>query len=163
MSESPSKIETMKKLFFGTMLMLALTLSAIAQPGKLGPRAQEKIEAYKIAFFTERLQLTPEESKDFWPLFNQFETERDALRDKYNLESKKVELMSDKEVENFVMQHIELEEEQVKLRRNYVRRFMEVLPIRKVALLQRVDRDFKQHLLDEMIRRKEARQGGRRN
>jgi len=148
----------MRKSFFGIALFLMLAFAASAQPCKPGERAQEKIEAYKIAFFTERLQLTPEESKSFWPLFNQFENERDALRDGYKLEDRKIELMSDKEVEDFVMQHFEMEEKLVKLRRDYVRRFMEVLPIRKVAILQRVDTEFKRHLLEQLQKRQEKRE-----
>jgi hypothetical protein len=147
----------MKKLLFATLLSLASLVAVSAQPNKLPERAQEKIEAYKIAFFTEKLQLTPEESKSFWPLFNQFENERDAIKDKNDLDGKKIELMSDKEVEDAVMKHLEMEEQIVRLRRDYVRRFMEILPIRKVAILQRIDREFKQHLLEEMKRRREER------
>ncbi|MBI5914070.1 MAG: hypothetical protein HY842_01735 [Bacteroidetes bacterium] len=149
----------MKKLFFAIILMSACMVTSFAQPGR-GEKAQEKMEAFKIAFFTEKLQLTPEESKAFWPLFNQFENERDALKDKYDLEGKKLELMSDKDVEAAIMEHIEMEEQMVKLRRDYVRRFMEVLPVRKVALLQRTDTDFKRALLEEIRKRREAKQGG---
>ncbi len=142
--------------------MLAVVSAALAQPGQ---RAQEKMEAFKIAFFTERLQLSPDESKAFWPLFNQFENERDALKDKFDLEGQKLELMSDKDVEAAIMQHIEMEEQLVKLRRDYVRRFMEVLPVRKVAMLQRIDTEFKRALLEEIKKRREERQGNgpRRN
>ncbi len=154
----------MKKLFFGTMLFLAFTLAAQAQ-GPNKERRQEKIEAYKIAFFTEKLQLTPDESKSFWPLFNKFEDERDAVREKYDLDGKRFELMSDKEVETSVMNFLDGEEQIAKLRREYVLKFKEVLPIRKVAMLQRLDREFKQYLLEELKKRKEERLngGGRRN
>jgi preprotein translocase subunit SecA len=152
----------MKKLLFLTALLAAFSLVAFAQPrrGQQGEQAKEKIEAYKIAFFTEKLQLTPEESKTFWPLFNQFENERDALREKFDLDGKRFELMSDKEVEDAIAKHIDAEEQMVKLRRDYVQRFKQVLPIRKVALLQRIDQEFKRHLLEEMKRRRENRQGG---
>lgn len=145
--------------------MLAIVSVALAQPGQRGERAQEKMEAFKIAFFTERLQLSQDESKAFWPLFNQFENERDALKDKFDLEGQKLELMSDKDVEAAIMQHIEMEEQLVKLRRDYVRRFMEVLPVRKVAMLQRIDTEFKRALLEEIKKRREERQGNgpRRN
>jgi hypothetical protein len=146
----------MKNLMFTTLFTLACLTASFAQQG---PR-QEKIEAFKIAFFTERLQLTPEESKAFWPIFNQFENERDALKDKYDLDNQKLELLSDKDVEAAIMQHMDMEEQLVKLRRDYTRRFMEVLPIRKVAMLQRIDNDFKRALLEEIKKRREARQGG---
>ncbi|TAK44933.1 MAG: hypothetical protein EPO28_04260 [Saprospiraceae bacterium] len=152
----------MKKLLFGTLLLFAFAVGTYAQPGsRQGPiaaRAQEKIAAYKIAFFTEQLQLTPEESKDFWPLYNQFEDERDKLKDKGDFQGKKIELMADKELEDFIVQQLDMEEQQVKLKRDYVHRFMQVLPIRKVAMLQRTELEFKRQLLDEMKRRQENRQ-----
>ena len=136
-------------------------MTAQAQPGQRGERVQEKMEAFKIAFFTEKLQLTPDESKVFWPIYNQFENERDALKDRFDLDNQKLELISDKDVEAAILQHIEMEEQLVKLRRDYVRRFMEVLPVRKVAMLQRIDTEFKRALLEEIKKRREARQGGR--
>ena len=149
----------MKKISLATVFMFALVATVLAQPGPRGERAQEKMEAFKIAFFTEKLQLTPDESKAFWPLYNQFENERDGLKDKFDLDNQKLELMSDKDVEAAIMQHVEMEEQMAKLRRDYVRRFMEVLPIRKVAMLQRIDREFKLALLEEIKKRREARQG----
>lgn len=146
----------MKNLMFTSLFSLTFLTVSLAQQG---PR-QEKIEAFKIAFFTERLQLTPEESKAFWPVFNQFENERDALKDKFDLDNQNLELMSDKDVEAAVTQHLDMEEQMVKLRRDYIRRFKEVLPIRKVAMLQRIDNDFKRALLEEIKKRREARQGG---
>ncbi len=150
----------MKKLSLAIVFMLAFVATSMAQPGQRGEKAQEKMEAFKIAFFTEKLQLTSDEAKVFWPIYNQFENERDALKDKFDLDNQKLELMSDKDVEAAIIQHIEMEEQMVKLRRDYVRRFMEVLPVRKVAMLQRIDNDFKRALLEEIKKRREARQGG---
>ncbi len=143
----------MKNLIFTALLILLFGARGFSQRG-------EKIEAFKIAFFTEKLQLTPEESKVFWPIFNQFETERDALKDKFDLDNQKLELMSDKDVEAAILQHMDMEEQLMKLRRDYTRRFMEVLPVRKVAMLQRIDNDFKRALLEEIKKRRETRQGG---
>ncbi len=150
----------MKKLIVTTLFLFAVLAASVAQPGQRGERAQEKIEAFRIAFFTEKLQLTPEESKTFWPLYNQFENERDALKNKFDLDGQRFELLSDKDVEAAIMQHIDMEEQMVKLRRDYVRRFMEVLPVRKVAMLQRIDNDFKRALLEEIKKRRENRQDG---
>jgi hypothetical protein len=150
----------MKKLIVTALFLLAVVAANFAQPGQRGERAQEKIEAFRIAFFTEKLQLTPEESKTFWPLYNQFENERETLKNKFDLDGQRFELLSDKDVEAAIMQHIDMEEQMVKLRRDYVRRFMEVLPVRKVAMLQRIDNDFKMALLEEIKKRRENRQDG---
>jgi hypothetical protein len=157
----------MKQVLTGAaVLLLSLTLSG--QPGRSREGRQEKMEAYKIAFFTEKLQLTPEESKAFWPLYNQFESEREALRKRYGQDNVRLELMSDKEVTAFLEKGIEMEEQQVKLKKDYLGRFQEVLPVRKVAMLQRIDREFKMELLQKLRELRGAqsppgnrRQGGR--
>ncbi len=149
----------MKKLLFGTIMLLA-AVALNAQQGRMNERMQDKVEAYKIAFFTEKLQLTPEESMDFWPLYNQFENEREALKTRYKLEGRRIELMSDGEVEDFVNKQLEMEEQMVKIRRDYVQRFKKILPIRKVAMLQNIDNEFKRALLEEIRQRRENRQGG---
>jgi hypothetical protein len=35
----------------------------------------EKIQALKIAFITQKLQLTPSEAQRFWPVYDQYQTE----------------------------------------------------------------------------------------
>ena len=146
----------MNKILLGIALVLASFTVANAQQGNMRAARQERIEAFKTAFFTERLQLTQEESKNFWPLFNQFEKQQDNLKDKYDLKRKRLELLSDTEVKEYILNQLEMEDELVKLRKDYIMRFMDVLPVRKVAMLQRIDREFKKELLKEI---RERRQG----
>ena len=150
----------MKKVFFAALFLFSVATMATAQSGPQGKRAkEEKIESLKIAFFTEKLQLTPNESKQFWPLYNQFEKEYKELKEKYGLNGKKLELMSDAEVEDFVMGQVQMAEDQAKIRRDYTLSLKEVLPIRKVAMLPDVNREFKKVLLEEIRRRRQQRQG----
>ena len=150
----------MKKVFLGTALLLLFSLVANAQRGSMRAERQERIEAFKIAFFTEKLQLTPDESKAFWPLFNQYEDRQDALQKKYDLKGKRLELLSDEEVKGHVMKQLEMEDEMVKLRKDYIMQFMDVLPVRKVAMLQRINREFKKALLQEIRKRKQGNRSG---
>lgn len=152
----------MKKLFFLIILSLAFSEALLAQKGPLGEQAKERIEAYKIAFFTEKLQLSPDESKQFWPLYNELENAEKNIRQKYGLEGKRLELLSDSELENYVEQQLKLEEEMVKVRREYFNKFKKILPIRKVAMLQKVDKEFKRHLLQELRNRPQNRPDNKR-
>jgi len=40
----------------------------------------EKIQALKIAFITQRLDLTPAEAEKFWPIYNDYEHELNNIR-----------------------------------------------------------------------------------
>ena len=150
----------MKKILFIAIPLFLFMTSIQAQQDRGRAQRQERIQTFKVAFFSEKLQLTPEESKNFWPLFNQFEEKQEALREKYNLRGQRLEFLSDIEVKEHVMNQLEMEHEVVKVRKDYTMQFMDVLPIRKVAMLQRVNREFKKELLKEMRERRQNRQGG---
>lgn len=157
----------MKKVFLGATLLCIVAVSAMAQTQSRSERKQakkEEIQRLKVEFFNNKLQLSDQEASDFWPVFNQYEEEQDKLKEKYNLKNKKLELMSDAEVEDFVMGQVQMAEDQAKLRRDYVERFKQILPIRKVAMLPQVNREFKKVLLREMRQRRqgEQRKGGGR-
>lgn len=150
----------MKKVFLATAFIFLFGLVAMAQRSEMRAEMQERVEAYKIAYFTEQLALTPDESKVFWPLFNELEQKQEDLREKYDLRGKKLELLSDSEVKDHIMSQLEMEQEAVKIRKEYMLKIMDVLPVRKVAMLQKVNREFKKELLKEMRQRRQNRRSG---
>lgn len=150
----------MKKIFVGIAILFLVHSSISAQ--QRGQRAanQEKIQAFKVSFFTEKLQLSPAEAEKFWPLFNQFEKDKKALRSKYDKKGSRIELLSDNEVKDYILRQMEKEQEMIDLRKGYIMDFMDVLPIRKVAMLQRIDREYKKAILDEIRNRRQGRKAG---
>src|SRR6185437_8323510 len=66
----------MKKYLLVLTLIFGSFSFVFAQNGQ---RA-EKIQALKIAFITQKLQLTSTEAEKFWPVYNQYENEIKSLR-----------------------------------------------------------------------------------
>ena len=64
----------------------------------------ERMEALRIAFVTEELALTPEESKVFWPLHEAFESKMTSMRDSLlqQRESFEASTAGERELEAFV-------------------------------------------------------------
>jgi len=110
------------------------------------PRVDERIEAMKAAFITERLGLTPEEAQIFWPLYNEYRDSQRELRREYR-PRKPIEEMTEAEASDFLDRSLEEETQLLELRRQYLGRFQQVLPARKVALLGKVEEEFKRELL----------------
>ena len=48
--------------------MVGFGFSLFAQSGKLSEDKRKEFEAQKVAFFTQEMDLTPEEATKFWPL-----------------------------------------------------------------------------------------------
>jgi hypothetical protein len=144
----------MKNIPLIMALVVLLPLLGWSQPKRTG----ERIEAFRIGFFTQRLQLTPEESQQFWPIFNEMEEKERNIRKTY-MDDRRLELLSDAEAEQLIDNYFEMEEKLLQVKKEYYQKLRNVLPARKIALLPRIDRQFKERLLEEMRNRQQG--GGR--
>lgn len=142
----------MKKLFFISLLSLFCISITIAQDRK-DPRAEflEKIKTEKISFFTNRLSLTPAEAQLFWPVYNEYEKKIIEIQLKRNdLENTpefRIEKLSDQEITKLTNSYIESFEMEGSLKKEYYKKFLEVLPAKKVLQMYRTDNSFRSHLL----------------
>jgi len=120
---------------------------------------REKVEAMKVGFLTQRLDLTPEEAKVFWPVYNKYQDELEVIRKsrRENLVNakKNFDEMNDKDIEKAVDNELASRQNELDLLKKYNPQFKQVLPIRKVAKLYKAEEDFKRKLLD-MIQERRA-------
>ena len=141
----------MKKL----ALMLAFAFVSIAlfaqgPNGEREGRRSERVEAFRVGFYTQQLNLTVEESKAFWPIFNELQDKMQELRKSERRLNQEGAELSDKELEEAINQRFDLRQKQLDLEKEYYQKFKAVLPIKKVAQLPRVEREFKTELLKKM-------------
>lgn len=130
--------------------------------------AKEKVDAMKIGFITNFLDLTSEEAKNFWPVYNKYQDEIELLRrsrrDNILNEQTNLDSMPDGELEKLVDSEIIFHQNELDIQKKYHPQFKHVLPMKKVAKLYRAEEEFKRKLL-EMIRekRQERKQQMREN
>lgn len=140
----------MKRIFLMS-LMVVLTILVKAQNG-------ERLETMKIGFITERLNLTSEEAKVFWPVYNKFTDELKKLRQttkgKITEEMADITTMSDAEAEKVLNDMVNFKVNEAELIKKYAQEFKKVLPIKKVVLLFKAENDFKRELLKKLTQRK---------
>ena len=72
------KLSEMKtKILFAIAATIALAAgTAMAQDDKARNDWQDRMKAHKIAFLTDRMELTSDEASVFWPVYNKAEQER---------------------------------------------------------------------------------------
>ncbi|MDX1940497.1 MAG: hypothetical protein SFU99_08095 [Saprospiraceae bacterium] len=142
----------MKKAIIGLLLLCFAVGASYAQDEDL-PEPQgelaRRVEAMKKAFITDRIGLTPKESQDFWPIYNQYEEEQKKIRQKYKF-SGNFATMTDADAEKMVEGNLEMEQELLNLKRDYIQRMRKVIPIRKVAMLGRAEREFREELVKRL-------------
>jgi len=66
---------TMKRALLIILTALLPASGLIAQNSN-----RERLEAYRIGFFTRKLNLTPGEAEKFWPAYNEYQKERIKLQ-----------------------------------------------------------------------------------
>ena len=149
----------MKNVFLLTFLFFtSVTIAQERRPAK------ERVDAMKIGFLTERLNLTSEEAKTFWPVYNMYSDELEKLRKgrRENILNTKENLddLSDAELEKNVDNEINFRQNELEIIKKYHPQFKKVLPIKKVAKLYKSEDDFKRRLLEMIQGRKEDRRQG---
>jgi hypothetical protein len=149
----------MKEFILGLCFVCVCGVSLFAQPRD---RGNAKIEAQKVAYITNRLDLTAEESAEFWPIYNQFQKKRKAISRKYK-RTQRIENMSDPELEEQMISNFKKDQELLDLKKTYFEKLKKVLSIRKIATLHVAEREFKTTILDMMKDRRKERQKRRNN
>lgn len=136
-----------------------LCFSAYAQDKPSKEKKEDKVKAWKIAFITERLDLTSDEAQKFWPVFNAFEAENKALKDKHKLEpdANKDGTVSEEEAEKALAKQLELRQAQVDLIKKYNTEFKKAIPATKIVKLYQATEDFKKVLLQRLKKMQQNR------
>ncbi len=137
------------------ILILLMAFSVQAQPGK----RMERIHAIKVAYLTDKLQLTSEESEKFWPIYNRFEEERFAIARKYKKDAA-AQGQSPEDAMRSIDDDIEMQEKMLELRKKYKEEFLKVISPKQLATLVESEREFKKLLLQQLKERRENRGGG---
>lgn len=139
-------------------IILGATFSAWAQ-GKLSEEKRKEFEAQKIAYFTQELDLTPEEAAVFWPLYNEMlkkVREQDMKLREITCETRKSAKLTEEQEKQRVMDLLKYEQKMLDIKKEYYQRLMEVVPAQKVARLDRTERKFHRQLLQKMCKEPDA-------
>ncbi len=160
------KMQTINSAIAIVILFTLTFMPALAQPGggPPSPEKREEIEAMKVAFLTRKLDLTPDEAKVFWPVYNQYQDELDVLRENHRKQRREakeeMDGMSDKELEKLVDGEIQFRQNELDVIKKYNSQFKSVLPMKKVARLHRAEEDFKRELIQRIQERRKDGQPG---
>jgi hypothetical protein len=149
----------MKKFLIVSALFCSF-MSAYAQQND-GKRA-ERVKAFRVAIFTEKLNLTSEEAQSFWPVYNEFVQKRDDLGDQYK-PAKRLDEMSDAELESQISRHFERQQKELDLERDMIAKLRKTLPLRKVAKIPAAEREFREAIFKKVQEKRAEKQANKGN
>jgi hypothetical protein len=126
----------MKRVMKYGFVMVALCVSAIATYAQQDGKG-DKIESLRIAFISQRLSLTPEEAQKFWPIYNSYRAEVEALRKNFK---------GTPESKPTADQSLDFEQKKLDLKKKYKVQFDAAIGKTKVDQLYALEREFYQKL-----------------
>jgi len=144
----------MKKLILFFLTIAFASGALMAQPDKKHSEDwMQKIKAEKVAFLTQKLELTVGEAQKFWPVYNEFEEKRFEIHMKRrHMEREtmdKLEGLDQEQLKQITLDFIGLFQKEADLMKAYNDRFFQVLPAKKVVMLYDMENDFRSQMLKE--------------
>lgn len=166
----------MKKRAFLSIVIVALAAGVISgqNPGQNLPRQnparqnlqnqnpnRERLDAYRIAFFTQRMGLTSKEAEKFWPVYNDFQERRNKIlserAEMTRLFNQNAASMSDRELSELGDKYISLETVETELNLQFYQNMKEILPPAKIFRYYQAENQYKLLLLKELQERRQER------
>jgi len=148
----------MNKLLKTLFIILVTCSSALAQPGR---PPMERIHAAKMAYITDRLHLSVEQSSSFIPLYNEYEREIRNTRQDFFKKYKGIEpdKADDATAHQAIDDNLDYQQAVIEIKRKYNDRFLKVISPQQLADLYKAEREFRQILMQRL---KQQRNGGGR-
>ncbi|MCC6815177.1 MAG: hypothetical protein IT267_02055 [Saprospiraceae bacterium] len=134
------------------VLIVVLFLNAFCvysqnrQENESKSRMIEKLESQRVAYITNKLELTSMESANFWPLYNEYSKKRKELRKEKSSQSIGNDSTLDEE--------LEMEEKVLQLKKTYYEKFKSAIPVSKIAQLDEAEKQFRMEVLRTLRERR---------
>ena len=138
-----------------TLLIVLISINALAQDGAFIRKKREQIKSLKVAFITNELNLTPDEATKFWPLYNAYEDkQRDIKKQKLNgylqrMDDDSFDKLSDKDATAMLAQMESTEEELFQAKKKFVTSLKGVITTVKILKLKKTEENFNRKLLQQ--------------
>jgi hypothetical protein len=136
----------MKKLLYILALLIAFCSNLQAQKAKL---SKEEFRKVQEKFITEKASLTAKEAKQFFPLYFELQDKKTSLNKEawHKIRQGKQENVSEEEYNQIVEDVIETRIQIDQLDLDYVRKYKQFLPAKKIYDIQRAEMKFHRELL----------------
>jgi Spy/CpxP family protein refolding chaperone len=135
------------------ILLFLLSIHSFAQP-RLNEK-REQIKALKVAFITNELALTSDESARFWPIYNTFDDKQFELKHQKmksfmdRMDDGALDKMSEKEASALLSQMENNEDDLYHTRKKFISSLKGILSPIKIIKLKKAEDNFNRKLLQQ--------------
>ena len=148
-------------------LSMLFLLGLIAIPTVKSQNAnREKLDAYRVGFFTKKLNLTSEEAEKFWPAYNDYQKKKNELqRERIMLVrdfNQNESALSEKELTDIGDNLIATFSVENEIAQDFHKRLKALLPPGKVIRYYQAETQWKAQLLNELQENRPAQRQNQR-
>ncbi|MDE0534875.1 sensor of ECF-type sigma factor [Tenacibaculum sp. L6] len=139
------------------LLFFFLLLSSLVTQAQTKKGDSEKIHAFKVAFLTEKLDLTEKEAEKFWPLYNVYDKEMMQLHREERRSIKKrimadggIDNLSESESKQIIEKINAVSKEQYETKNEFYSKLIKILPYKKILRLEVAEYEFHRKLIRKL-------------
>jgi hypothetical protein len=133
------------KFNYKLILVLVIALLSFTTARSQG---KDKVEALRVSFISQKLNLSTQEAQGFWPLYNEYNDKIKSLRKNFRQQYGSVsEFKSDKEADDFLNAEMKMKQGELDLHKEYFEKIKKVLGSKKTAMLIRAEEEFKKVII----------------
>lgn len=153
---------TLKRLLPLALATLGTAVHAQEGTPRIPPEKLQEIKAQKSAFITQRLALSTEQARIFWPIYDKYQAELEAARKEdrsMRRERKGEPPLTEAQAAQAIADELLAKQRQLDIRKRYVEDFKLNIGAVKTLQLGEVERDFNRELLKRIRARAAEEQG----
>ena len=142
-------IKNIKKILFIFVLFCGIFSQSYAQAqGKKG----EKIKKARQEYIKKRLNLTPDQDKKFWVVYEAYIDEHQEI----NKAKKQMRLempsltATDEQLNASIQEMLNLKQKEVDIEKTYITKFKAIISVRQLVEMYNASKDFNRLLLDKL-------------
>lgn len=137
------------KTLTSILFILSFSLLTVAQGN------MDKIKALKIAFITEKLNLSEKEAQQFWPIYNSYQEDMSTLkRQAYNTRKNiDISAISDDEATQILKEMRINDNKRQALENEFIDKLSKVISAKKIIQIHKLEDDFKRKMFEEYKKR----------
>ncbi len=145
----------MKNWVIGFSCFLATSL-AFSQTEE--EKKGSKVTEYKIDYLTKKIVLTPDQAKQFWPVYTDYDKERREIRlSARDIKRSENEKLSEDQLKENLKKMADLKQKEAGVEKKYLDKFLKVVGPQQVSEMQKAEREFNREMIQIIHDRREAR------
>ena len=139
----------MKKFEIALLFLLTLLPGLCFAQNK--QNGWQRVHAAKVAYISDRLQLGVDQATKFWPIYNEYEKERKAIRKKYlAVDGKNQQYLDESAARQNIEDNLDMQQDELDLKRKYKEQFLKVISAGQLADLMKAEREFRQLIMHRL-------------